>query len=301
MQRELVGGRSPWSPEEAVLPCRTTRSRSITLRFTRSSRVAVTSSLPTLGPCARCRRPAPAAAGAPGSRAGTAPGTESSARGRSGGTATRPGRPPPPASADSEDAPQGDLDARPHPASGWPRPASCFSSASAAASFSSRLLRRLAERRGRERDRGPRRTCTPGSGSIFISTLASGSMVHRAPQRPVRPRPHLVTGHTLGEMDGHAHVARLDGRVLADELPVQLRRVGEPLGGALGDVLHGEDGGGVGDVEVELHGDHAGARSSTAKVPTSPLAMPTIGVLRKLVRDRGRRVAGGRPGRADAR
>ena len=120
---------------------------------------------------------------------------------------------------------------------------------------------------------------------------------HRAPQRPVRPGLDLVLGHPVREVDGDAHVTGIDGGVGADELPVQLRRVGEPLGGALGDVLHGEDGGSVGDVEVELHGDHACARVDRVGADLAA-GHAHDGVLGELVGDRGRRVAGGRPGRA---
>jgi hypothetical protein len=112
------------------------------------------------------------------------------------------------------------------------------------------------------------------------------------------PCAHLVAGHVVGEMDGDAHVLRFDRRVGADELPVQLGGVGEPLGGAFGDVLHGEGRDRVGDLEVELHAD-GGATVFDAVGLELAARHADDRVVRELVRHGRRRVGRRRSVRAE--
>ena len=181
--------------------------------------------------------------------------------------------------ADAQDAPEPDLDARPECASGWPRrraaaprrgprPASAPLLAGAA-------LRAAAGNRMR-----PSTKVLAGSGSTFMTTLASGWIVTLPHSGPCAQARTWSLGHALRQVDGDADVPRLHGHVLADELPVELGGVAPALGRAPGHVVDVNAAVASVTLEVELDRHHPARVLGRRTCRSRPSTRPRTGTAR---------------------
>ena len=202
VQRELVRRRV--SSRRRASPSRTaTRSMSMTLRFARSSSVAVASSRPTLP----IRQMKPTSAGGSGGSGmsrrycawncvlGSRPYLTYSDDTRTRATS---------GNAEADDAPGDDPDARPE-ARAVGLVGELLLLGEDCAPRRAPRRRRLGQRRGREQDAAlherVRRQRIDRHDHARVRRDG-----HVAPQRAVRPGAHLVAGDAVGEVDGDAHV-----------------------------------------------------------------------------------------------